>query len=130
MTASLSRRAFFLGRPRVAPSASPAAVTCGPSPDDAPLETPWQRRERARRERPDDRTDDRLVARITPFACLARAGCSTCSERCPEPAIVIERGRPRVDESQCTGCGACVDACPAPERAIVLLPRLAQRRPA
>lgn len=55
--------------------------------------------------------------RIRAHTCLALTGsfCSTCSERCPVPgAIVVEAGRPRVDEQACTGCGLCVGLCPAP----------------
>lgn len=120
MTPHLSRRALLFGLRGLEPTPSRDASS-DTEAAGAPIEAPWARRERARRES----DDASRVARITPFACLARAGCSTCSERCPEVgAIVLEAGRPRIEETRCTGCGACVDACPAPERAIVLLPRL------
>ncbi len=65
------------------------------------------------------------VVRIRPYACLAyRSFCSTCSERCPvEGAIVIELGRPRVDETRCDGCGICVHVCPAPINGFDIVPR-------
>ncbi len=55
--------------------------------------------------------------RVRLYACLAHAGsfCSTCAERCPVPgAIVLDAGRPRVQEELCDGCGVCVGVCPAP----------------
>jgi MauM/NapG family ferredoxin protein len=64
-------------------------------------------------------------ARIQGFACLAHTGsfCTVCSEHCPEPgAIVLEQGRPRIEESNCTGCGICQHVCPAPENAVLLMP--------
>jgi len=65
--------------------------------------------------------------RLRAHACLALTGsfCSTCSERCPVPgAILVEAGRPRVDEQVCTGCGVCVGVCPAPINGFdIVLPR-------
>jgi ferredoxin len=65
--------------------------------------------------------------RVRAHTCLALTGsfCSTCSERCPVPgAIVVEAGRPRVDEQVCTGCGVCVGLCPAPINGFdIVLPR-------
>lgn len=62
--------------------------------------------------------------RIRTYACLAwqRSFCTTCSERCPERAIVVELGRPRVEEDRCTGCGQCVRLCPAPVNGFDLVP--------
>ena len=63
------------------------------------------------------------VVRIRESACLAtRSFCTVCSERCPLPgAIVIELGRPRINDVACDGCGVCVELCPAPERAIEVI---------
>lgn len=69
--------------------------------------------------------------RVRAHTCLALTGsfCSTCSERCPVPgAIVVEAGRPRVDEDVCTGCGVCVGLCPAPINGFdIVLPRRGPR---
>lgn len=64
-----------------------------------------------------DRPRKMGTARIDPAECLAHRGsfCSVCSEQCPvSGAIQLESGRPRVQESCCTGCGTCVFVCPAP----------------
>lgn len=66
-----------------------------------------------------------FVARILPTACVAFRGtlCVTCEERCPVPgAVVLERGRPRIDSELCDGCGVCVEVCPAPQKAIQRTP--------
>lgn len=62
--------------------------------------------------------------RIRTYACLAwqRSFCTTCSERCPERAIVVEQGKPRVEEDRCTGCGQCVRLCPAPVNGFDIIP--------
>ncbi len=39
-------------------------------------------------------------------------GCGLCVDLCPTEAIILVRGKARVDEEACTGCGACVDGCP------------------
>jgi NAD-dependent dihydropyrimidine dehydrogenase PreA subunit len=66
-----------------------------------------------------------LVPRVLEHNCLAiRSFCSVCVERCPhDGAIVTDRGRPRIVESQCDGCGHCIAACPAPILALELVPR-------
>lgn len=67
------------------------------------------------------------TAQVTAHLCLAHHGttCSVCSERCPVAgAIVVEEGKPRVQEDACTGCGVCRYVCPAPENAILLMPAL------
>lgn len=59
--------------------------------------------------------------------CLAHRGssCSVCVERCPVPgALRLERGRPVIDASRCTGCGVCQHVCPAPRNAVIILPAL------
>ncbi|WP_438013621.1 4Fe-4S binding protein [Sorangium sp. So ce315] len=65
------------------------------------------------------------VPRLVPHACIARESfCSACVERCPaEGALVMELGRPKLDEERCTGCGRCVEVCPAPERGFTVVPR-------
>ncbi len=66
------------------------------------------------------------VVQLRPSACLAFRGtlCTVCVERCPVPgAIVLDRGRPKIVESLCTGCGDCVARCPAPINALALRPR-------
>jgi ferredoxin-type protein NapG len=65
------------------------------------------------------------TAWIQEQTCLAYQGtfCSVCDERCPvEGALVVEDGRPRIDESACTGCGVCHHFCPAPQNAIAVMP--------
>ncbi len=42
----------------------------------------------------------------------ACTGCGECVEVCPENAITLEGGLPRINEVTCTGCGACIPACP------------------
>lgn len=67
------------------------------------------------------------TAQVTAHLCLAHHGttCTVCSERCPMAgAIVVEEGKPTVDEDACTGCGVCRFVCPAPENAILLMPAL------
>lgn len=65
------------------------------------------------------------VVRIREKDCLAHGSfCTVCAERCPvEGAIVVELGRPRVDETRCNGCGICVGVCPAPVNAFDKLAR-------
>ncbi|WP_437283957.1 4Fe-4S dicluster domain-containing protein [Sorangium sp. So ce406] len=65
------------------------------------------------------------VPRLLPHACIAlESFCAVCVERCPaEGALVMELGRPRLDEERCTGCGRCVEVCPAPVRAFSVVPR-------
>ncbi|WP_433926203.1 4Fe-4S binding protein [Sorangium cellulosum] len=65
------------------------------------------------------------VPRLLPHACIAlESFCSVCVERCPaEGALVMELGRPKLDEGRCTGCGRCVEVCPAPVRAFSVVPR-------
>lgn len=70
--------------------------------------------------------DDAQVALILDRFCLAYQGtfCSVCSERCPEPgAIVVEQGKPRVEQDLCTGCAICQDVCPAPKNAVFTVAR-------
>jgi indolepyruvate ferredoxin oxidoreductase alpha subunit len=38
--------------------------------------------------------------------------CMTCVKLLACPAILIEEGKPKVDESTCTGCGLCISVCP------------------
>jgi Pyruvate/2-oxoacid:ferredoxin oxidoreductase delta subunit len=68
---------------------------------------------------------ERQVAWVDRSHCLSWRGtfCMTCAEHCPEEAgIRLNRGRPIVDESVCTGCARCRDVCPAPRKAIVMRP--------
>lgn len=65
------------------------------------------------------------TAWIQEQTCLAYQGsfCSVCDERCPvEGALIVENGKPRIDETVCTGCGVCQHVCPAPQNAIVIMP--------
>lgn len=67
------------------------------------------------------------TAQVTAHLCLAHHGttCTVCSERCPVAgAIVVDDGKPTVEEDVCTGCGVCRFVCPAPENAILLMPAL------
>jgi len=43
------------------------------------------------------------------------AGCGNCVNWCPENAIGIDEGRPKVNNSRCTGCMICVEVCPIAE---------------
>lgn len=70
------------------------------------------------------------VAKILGHACLARTGtCTVCSEQCPVEGALQpdDQGRPRVDETLCTGCGVCQYVCPAPETAVLVLPSVERR---
>jgi ferredoxin-type protein NapG len=65
------------------------------------------------------------VARIDVPTCLAFQGsfCTVCSEQCPvDGAIEVTAGKPRIQESVCTGCGVCQYVCPAPHNAVLLMP--------
>ena len=67
------------------------------------------------------------VARVDRRKCIAwneGKSCLVCYERCSYQAIEPDsRGRPRVDESRCTGCGACQNTCvTCPDPAIVVHP--------
>lgn len=71
-------------------------------------------------------TDDLQTALILDRFCLAYQGsfCSVCVERCPvDGAMVVERGKPRVDPDFCTGCNICHEVCPAPKNAVFLVTR-------
>lgn len=73
-------------------------------------------------------SQDELALILDRF-CLAHQGsfCSVCSERCPEPgAILVDRGKPRVDPDKCTGCRVCHEVCPAPKNAVFLVARQAR----
>lgn len=57
------------------------------------------------------------LAVIDRFSCAAWIGttlCRTCYDKCPYPekAIRLDRLRPVIDQSACTGCGLCTHACP------------------
>ncbi len=57
------------------------------------------------------------LAVIDRFSCAAWIGtilCRTCYDKCPfaNKAIRLDRLRPVIDESACTGCGLCTHACP------------------
>lgn len=90
---------------------------------------PWQHRRPSRAPGSGAPRLDRPVTVMT-SACLAWQGtpCWTCSERCPVPgAIVLDRGRPRIDLARCDGCGECVLACPAPHNALKLAEHVSPR---
>ena len=72
------------------------------------------------------------TAKITKHLCLPHHGtsCTVCSEHCPvENAVVINEGKPTVNETACTGCGVCRWVCPAPENAILLMPTFLRPAP-
>ena len=64
------------------------------------------------------------VARIDRRECFAWQSqpCEYCHDFCPFPgeAIRMEEGRPRVEESRCTGCGLCEYYCPVIPAAITV----------
>lgn len=55
------------------------------------------------------------------WACL---GAGDCAEACPEHAIRMEDGLPRITSNLCTGCGDCIPACP--RTVLSLIPAAAQ----
>ena len=55
------------------------------------------------------------------WACLGAGDCVTA---CPEDAIRMEGGSPRIDTQACTGCGQCVTSCP--RQVLSLIPADAQ----
>ncbi len=46
------------------------------------------------------------------------SGCGTCVEKCPEEAIEMVDGMPKVNEELCIECGVCVLICPFQARDI------------
>lgn len=66
------------------------------------------------------------TARIVNQTCLAHQGttCTACHEQCPVPGAfdLSSPGKPRINESDCTGCGVCRYVCPSPENAVLLMP--------
>jgi formate hydrogenlyase subunit 6/NADH:ubiquinone oxidoreductase subunit I len=47
-------------------------------------------------------------------------GCGRCVEVCPDQALQLVGGRPRlVADSDCTYCGRCEDTCPTGALALV-----------
>lgn len=40
-------------------------------------------------------------------------GCLSCSNCCPQKAIVADRGTIRIDRQRCTVCGVCAEHCPS-----------------
>lgn len=38
--------------------------------------------------------------------------CMTCIKLLACPAIIVEEGKPKIDENVCTGCGLCISVCP------------------
>lgn len=38
--------------------------------------------------------------------------CGVCAEKCPENAIVLQKGNYVVLSGRCTKCGLCVEVCP------------------
>ena len=66
------------------------------------------------------------TAHLIPNKCFAYQGqvCDYCYMNCPlkNDAIVMENGRPRINEVSCNGCGICEYLCPAPGKGILTLP--------
>ena len=46
------------------------------------------------------------------FNCGRCNACDNCRLFCPEMAVVVEKGRRRIDLDFCKGCGICVEECP------------------
>ena len=44
-----------------------------------------------------------------PEACTS---CGECVKTCPETAIILQDGKPMINDLTCTGCGACIPSCP------------------
>ena len=38
--------------------------------------------------------------------------CMSCIKLLACPAIIVEEGKPKIDENVCTGCGLCISVCP------------------
>ncbi len=56
-----------------------------------------------------------MPSAVDPQKC---SGCGTCEEKCPEEAIVMNEGLPKVEQEKCSECGVCVIACPYQARDI------------
>lgn len=54
-------------------------------------------------------SDDSIVTRNCKVACTH---CEACVVACPEGAIKVVGGLPKIDVTKCTKCGKCVAACP------------------
>ncbi|UCH84112.1 MAG: 4Fe-4S binding protein [Candidatus Latescibacterota bacterium] len=64
------------------------------------------------------------VAHVQEASCLAFNGsaCMICYDACPRKrtALILERNKPVVDASVCSGCGMCEFACPIEKTGIVV----------
>ncbi len=61
-----------------------------------------------------DSTKSAPEARVSPPAlepskCIS---CGICARVCPEGAIALIGGLPKIDEDKCIGCGKCIQRCP------------------
>lgn len=41
-----------------------------------------------------------------------RSSCTNCIDSCPENAIQLVNGKPKINSTKCTECGECVASCP------------------
>ncbi len=57
-------------------------------------------------------TDAAAVEFARCFHCGRCNACDNCRLFCPEMAVVVEKGRRRIDPDYCKGCGICVEECP------------------
>jgi len=50
--------------------------------------------------------------------------CSSCINSCPKAGLAIyadEKGRPSINQDECSGCGICINVCPSEKPAIRIL---------
>jgi len=51
----------------------------------------------------------RLSPKVVRKQCI---GCGECLLHCPARAVILEKGKARIEPKRCLGCGSCIVSCP------------------